>query len=68
MFGKKNGEVKTKMLKKSYECVQCHKVICTVFIDEKDDDNFEESYPCCWPCFLKLCEEASANAKKGAKK
>lgn len=65
MFGKKSGEVK--MIKKEYECRQCHKVMCTVYIKPEDEDAFDDSYPCCWPCFLKLCNEASAN-KKGAKK
>lgn len=70
MFGKKNGEKKmVKMIQKDYECRQCHKVMCKIYVKPEDEEAFDDSYPVCWSCFLKLCEEASANSKKkGAKK
>ena len=66
MFGKKQPT--TKILKKEYECRQCHKKICDVYVRPEDEDKFDDSYPCCWPCFLKLCEEASENKKTNKKK
>lgn len=66
MFGKKAPT--TKILKKEYECRQCHKVMCDIYVRPEDEDKFDDSMPCCWPCFLKLCEEASANTKPTNKK
>ena len=66
MFGKKQPT--TKILKKEYECRQCHKKICDVYVRPEDEDKFDDSYPCCWPCFLELCNKASAANKKTNKK
>ena len=57
-----------KLFKKEYECVQCHKVACEVFVKPEDEDKFDDLYQMCWPCFLKLCDEARANREKETKK
>ena len=53
-----------KLLKKEYECCQCHKVICNVYVLPEDEDKFDDSYPVCWPCFLKLCDEARVHREE----
>lgn len=62
MFNK--TQKKIQMIKKEYECRQCHKVMCHVYIMPEDEDAFDDSYPCCWPCFLELCNKASKGCKK----
>lgn len=69
MFGKKTEEKKSvKMVKKEYECCQCHKIMGNVYVKAEDSDAFDNSYPMCWPCFLELCDKAAVNKKKGVKK
>ena len=57
-----------KLLRKDYECCQCHKKICDVYVKPEQEDQLDESYPCCWPCFLKLCDEARINREKETNK
>lgn len=57
-----------KLLRKDYECCQCHKKICDVYVKPEQEDQFDDSYPCCWPCFLKLCDEARINREKETNK
>lgn len=65
MFGKKPNTIK--LVKKEYECCQCHKKISDIYIKPENEEAFDESYPMCWPCFLELCDKASgkkSNAKE----
>ena len=60
MFGKKNEEKKAvKLIKKEYECCQCHKIMGNAYVKPEDSDAFDNSYPMCWPCFLELCDKAA---------
>lgn len=65
MFGKSQPTKRVPLKKKEYECCQCHKLICHVYVKPEEEDNFDDAYPMCWPCFNKLCDEIRELKKKG---
>lgn len=69
MFGKNQPATKkVPLIKKDYECCQCHKKMANIYIEPKEEENFLESYPMCWPCFLKLCNDMRELKKKQEEK